>query len=80
MIYSNGIRCKILTASVCKSKRNKVYVTIKAKGLSQRFEEGGEGDQQRCLQHNPEKTKYRCSPEIDVAVEGRRSYKGVRSR
>ena len=48
-----------LTASVCKNKRNKVYVTIKAKGSGQRFDlkEGGEGDQQRCLQHNPEKTK-----------------------
>ena len=78
MIYSNGNRCEILTASVCK---NRVYVTIKAKCLSQRlFEAGGQGDQQLCLQHNPEKTKYRCSPEIDVAVEGHRSYKGVRSR
>ena len=42
-----------------------VYVTIKLKGLGQRFEESDEGDQQiRCLQHNPEKTKTRCSPEI----------------
>ena len=56
-----------------------VYVTIKLEGLSQRFEESDEGDRQiRCLQHNPEKT--RCSPEIDAAVEVRRSYKGVRSR
>ena len=50
---------------VCKSKRNEVqlYVTIKPKGLSQRFEEGEEGDRQiRCLQHNSEKTKHRCSP------------------
>ena len=45
-----------------------------------KLKKGGEGDQQRCLQHDPEKTKYRCSPEIDAAVEGRRSYKGVRSR
>ena len=37
--------------------------TIKPKGLSQRFE-GEEGDRQiRCLQHNPEKAKHRCSPE-----------------
>ena len=27
------------------------------------LKKGGEGDQQRCLQHNPEKNKYRCSPE-----------------
>ena len=41
-----------------------MYVTIKLKGLSQRFEESEEGDQQiRCLLHNPEKTKHRCSPE-----------------
>ena len=57
------------------------YVTIKLKGLSQIFEESDEGDRQiRCLQHNPEKIKTRCSPEIDAAVESRRSYKGVRSR
>ena len=36
VIYSNGSRCKLLTASVCKNKRNKVYVTIKAKGLLNR--------------------------------------------
>ena len=30
--YSNGSRCKIRIASVCKSKRNKVHVTIKGKG------------------------------------------------
>ena len=53
----------------------KLYYSLKD------LKEGGEGDQQQCLQHNPEKTKYRCcSPEIDAAVEGRRSYKGVRSR
>ena len=49
-----------------KRKRNEVqvYVTIKPEGLSQRFEEGEEGDRQiRCLQHNPENTKHRCSPE-----------------
>ena len=32
-----GSRCKILTASECKNKRNKVYVTIKVKSLGQRF-------------------------------------------
>ena len=45
-----------------------VYVTIKLKGLSQRFEESDEGDRQikiKCLQHNPEETKTRYSPEID---------------
>ena len=32
--------------------------------MSQRFEEGEEGDRQmRCRQHNPEKTKHRCLPE-----------------
>ena len=49
-----------------KRKRNEVqvYVTIKPKRLSQRFEESEEGDRQiRCHQHNPEKTKHRCSPE-----------------
>ena len=46
-----------------------VYVTIKLKGLSQRFEESDEGDRQiRCLQHNPEKTKTRCSPEVDAVI------------
>ena len=41
-----------------------MYVTIKLKGLSQRFEESEEGDWQiRCLQHNPEKNKHRRSPE-----------------
>ena len=40
------------------------YVTIKPEGLIQIFEESEEGDRQiRCLQHNPEKTKHRCSPE-----------------
>ena len=34
---------KYFIASVCKNKRNKVYVTIKAKGLSQRFEERRRG-------------------------------------
>ena len=86
----NGSRRNLLVAStmdlqvyVRKRKRNEVqvYVTIKPKGLSQIFEEGEEGDRRiRCLQHNPEKTKPRCSPKIDVAVEGRRSYKEVRSR
>ena len=41
--YSNGSRCKILIASVCKSKRNKVHVTIKGKGLDQGFEERRRG-------------------------------------
>ena len=64
-----------------KRQEVEVYVTIKPKGLSQRFEESDEGDRQiRCLQHNPEKTKTRCSPEINAAMEGRSSYKGVRSR
>ena len=58
-----------------------IYVMIEPNGLSQIFEESDESDRQiRCLQHNPEKTKTRCSSEIDAAVEGRRSYKGVRSR
>ena len=47
-----------------KRKEVQVYVTMKLKGLSQRFEESEEGDRQiRCLQHNPENTKHRCSPE-----------------
>ena len=34
------------------------------KDVSQSFEEGEEGDRQiRCLQHNPDKTEHRCSPE-----------------
>ena len=46
-----------------------LYVTIKPKGLSQRFEESEEGDRQtRCLQHNPEKIKHRC-----CSTENRRS-------
>ena len=36
-------RCKISIASVCKNKRSEVHVTIKAKGLSQRFEERRRG-------------------------------------
>ena len=51
---------------VLKHKRNEVqvHVTIKPKGLSQRFEENEEGDRQiRCPQHNPEKkTKHVLSP------------------
>ena len=42
-IQSNGSRCEILIASVCKNRRDKVHVTIKAKGLSQRFEERRRG-------------------------------------
>ena len=65
-------------------KRNEVhvYVTIKPKGLSQRFEEGEEGDRQiRCLQYNPEKKKPNAVVhlKIDAAMESRRSYKEVRS-
>ena len=45
-------------------KEVQVYVTIKPEGLLQRFEEREEGDRQIiCLQHNPENTKHRCSPE-----------------
>ena len=59
-----------------------MYVTIKLKDLSQRFEESEEGDRQiTCLQHNPEKTNTVVHLKIDAAVESRRSYKGlVRSR
>ena len=39
----NGSRCKILLASVCKNRKNKVHVTKKAKGLGQRFEERRRG-------------------------------------
>ena len=48
-----------------KIKRNEVqvYVTIKPNVLSQKFEEGEEGDRQIRCQHNPEKTRHRCSPE-----------------
>ena len=65
-----GVTCSInnngFTGYARKHKMNEVqvYVTIKPKGLSQRFEESEEGDRQiRCLQHNPEKIKHRCSPE-----------------
>ena len=42
-----------------------IYVlTIEQKGLGQRFEERRRGrPADRCLQHNPDKTKHRCSPE-----------------
>ena len=50
-----------------------IYVTIKPKGLSQRFEESEEGDRQMiCLQHNPQEIKHRCSP----SSESRRSNGG----
>ena len=63
--------------------KNKVYIcnTIKAKGLGQRFEERRRGrPADRCLQHNSEKTKHRCSPESRRSIEGRRSHKEMRSR
>ena len=42
--------------------------------MSQRFEERRRGlYQQRCLQHNPEKTKYHCSPESRFIVSYLRS-------
>ena len=45
-------------------KYSSMHVTIKPKGLSQKLEESEKGDRQvRCLQHNPKKTKHRCSPE-----------------
>ena len=72
---------------VRKRKRNEVevHVTIKTKGLSQRFEESEEGDRQiRCLQHNnPENRKIPnivVRLKVDEAMEGRRSYKEMRSR
>ena len=47
-----------------------MYVTIKPKDLSQRFEESEEGERQvRCLQHNPEKTKHVVHLKIDAAEE-----------
>ena len=62
-----------------------VHVTMKPKGLSQRFEESEEGAWHiRCLEHNtnPGKTKHRfVHLKIDAAImESRRSYKEARSR
>ena len=76
---------------LCKRRRNKVYtiyahiyiyVTIKAKGLGQRFEDRRRGRSADRCQHNPEETKqtpFVVHLKIDEAMESRRSYKEVRS-
>ena len=51
-VNARGMRYKL---SICNDK---------TKRFESEIEESEEGDRQiRCLQHNPEKTKHRCSPE-----------------
>ena len=66
---------------LCKSRRNKLDVTIKRKGLGQRFEErrrGRPADIFNIIQTRPNTIIVHL--EIDEAKESRRSYKEVRSR
>ena len=73
---------------ICKRRRNKAYLvyiicnkTIKAKGLSQRFEEkrtGRPADVFNLIQKKRPNTVVNLK--TDEAMESRRSYKEVRSR
>ena len=65
---------------ICKSKKNKVHVTIKAKGLGQRLEErrrGRPADVFNIIQKRPNTVVHL---KVDAAMEGRRSHKEMRSR
>ena len=67
----------------CESVRSKVYTTIIAVGASSLGQElekkRRRGRPSRYLQHNPEKTKHRCSSERSRQSNGG-SPKEVRSR
>ena len=65
---------------LCKSKRNKGHITIKAKGLGQRFEERRRGRPEDVFNIIQKRSNTVVHLKVDEAIEGRRSHKEMRSR
>ena len=80
--YLQGSVIMEMQVIIYKSKRNKVHVTIKAKGLGQRFEERRRRrpeDVFNIIQERPNTTTTVVHLKVDEAMEGRRSHKEMRS-
>ena len=71
---------EIDTGYVRKSERNEVYVTIKPKGLGERFEGRRRGRPVDVFNIIQKRSITVVHLKVDEAMEGRRSHKEMRSR